>query len=276
MPSSFVLAIEPTVSHEFDVDLGSHIHGVLFRLLQSVDADLAEQIHDRWEKKPFTVSTVLDQRGKPLRELHPGQECFIRVTMLDDTIAEALDKYFLTGRLQDIYLGGIRAVVHGVYLAGAAAGTEGAGPGQAVRRLCHRETYDDLKAGASADVIRLSFLSPTTFRRAGRNFPLPDPEPMFVGLLNRWNLFSPTHLDGELLPDALARGAVVLSYHRIETAVIRLPKAMQIGFIGDVELRVLDEAIRATISTLARYAFYAGVGYKTSQGLGQVLPHRLN
>ncbi|MGE5591407.1 MAG: CRISPR system precrRNA processing endoribonuclease RAMP protein Cas6 [Bacillota bacterium] len=275
VPSSFLLAIEPTVGHRFDVDLGSHIHGMLFRLLQLVDVSLAEQIHDRWEKKPFTVSTVLDAQAKPVRELRQGQECFVRITLLHDAIADALDGYFLAGRLRDIHLGEAHAIVRGVYLAGAVPNANGVGPGPVLRRLCRRQTYAEVEAEPSSGVIRLSFLSPTTFRRAGRNFPLPDPEPMFTGLLSRWNNFAPSRLDGEVLNAALADGAVVISYHKIETAVLRLPKAMQIGFVGDVEIRVLDDAIRPTIGTLTRYGFYAGVGYKTSQGMGQVLPQVL-
>ncbi|MGB9724346.1 MAG: CRISPR system precrRNA processing endoribonuclease RAMP protein Cas6, partial [Chloroflexia bacterium] len=59
-----------------------------------------------------------------------------------------------------------------------------------------RATYEDLAGryllsfGAPSPHVELEFASPTTFRSAGRNLPLPLPGPVFGGLVEKWNAFS--------------------------------------------------------------------------------------
>lgn len=272
MPSSFLLHLQPINQQNFDVDLGSHVHGLLFNLLRLADPVLAESIHDQLEKKPFTVSTLLNLIGRPVRDLAPGQDCLIRVTTLDDALSEALNGYFLRHALEEVRLGNVRAEIRGVYLVGSAIPTGRQDVPSPLTVLCRRESYEDLLSTPPVNLIRLTFRSPTALRQAGRNLPLPDPRGLFTGFLHRWNSFAPRGMDKEYLSSALERGAIVISYHRIHTEAFRLPDSLQIGFVGEANFRILDPGIRPMASILARFAYYSGSGYKTAQGMGQTIP----
>lgn len=259
MPNSFVVEFTPLRPMRFDVMLGAHVHGLFFELVRRDDPQAASALHALPGKKPFTVSAVLDDRGQWSTRLVPGQSYGIRITLLDDALGERLDRLFLSGRFDDLHLGdggiAVRSVRHSTRNA-----------------LCGRETYQGLASGQPLESFRLQFVSPTALRVAGRNLPLPDPVGLFSGYLAKWNAFSPVPLRPDIAA-AVAEGAVVISRHSIRTDVFPLPRAAQIGYVGDVVFRVMDETIRPEISALARFAFYAGSGYKTTMGMGQTLFH---
>jgi len=118
--------------------------------------------------------------------------------------------------------------------------------------------------------IKLFFYTPTAFRQGDIDLPLPVPRLVFRGLLSRWNDFSPLRLP--LSPDTIDR-RLALSSARIQTRVFFDGRSHIPGFIGEVSFRILrgtpDREARA-ISTLADFAFYAGVGRKTTHGMGLV------
>ncbi len=139
--------------------------------------------------------------------------------------------------------------------------------GEPASVLVTRVRADELAAGGSAGpTIRLAFTSPTTFRVAGFDHPFPDPFHVFGGLLGRWQalgwpeLSEPTWKRVPCWPETLTFGT-----H---------PKAgnPRRGVLGAARYEVTpqDEAGRAALWALARFAEYAGVGQGTTYGLGRV------
>jgi CRISPR-associated endoribonuclease Cas6 len=116
---------------------------------------------------------------------------------------------------------------------------------------------------------RITFLTPTTFRSGGRSMPLPTPTPMFRGLLERWQAWASVDLGADaarVLDDhvAIARHALVSEWVRFE--------GLYATFRGWADFRLVrpPHEYRGLLALLAAFAEYAGVGQKTTMGLGCV------
>ena len=118
----------------------------------------------------------------------------------------------------------------------------------------------------------LHFVSPAVFKRNNRQFFLPLPELVFGSLLRKWRL----HVDADAWPGLeAALPQIEVQSYRIESHAVRLrTDRIMRGFCGETEysFRGLSEPEQCALSTLAAFAFFSGVGYKTSQGMGEVLP----
>ncbi len=132
------------------------------------------------------------------------------------------------------------------------------------------------------DHVTLQFLTPTTFRRspppeapfgdAPYDLPFPLPELAFGGLLSLWNTFAPRPLPRELR--AFARDCVVVSRYRLHTELVEFGSGRRGrvgGFVGTCRfaIRCPDTAWQRRIGLLAAFAPFAGVGWRTTMGLGQ-------
>ena len=65
-----------------------------------------------------------------------------------------------------------------------------------------------------------------------------------------------------------------ISDYELRTELIHFARYKVIGFKGHVTYtcpREADVAFRRAINALADFAFFAGVGYKTTMGLGQAI-----
>jgi len=150
----------------------------------------------------------------------------------------------------------------------------------------HREAQPDHS-------YTLTFRSATTFRSNGVITPLPRPDLVFGSLLNRWIAFT-SHRLRDLPDDQLT---VFLMHHLIiagyqtETAQYKGKQGVsEVGFTGTVTFDVLrvsehlhkrEAAIEMaqrrdyvwfarTVSLLADFAYYSGVGRKATKGMGMV------
>ena len=125
---------------------------------------------------------------------------------------------------------------------------------------------------APMDSVGLRFVSPTGFKRDGRQFFLPLPDLVFGSLLRRWRLlFDPDSWPG--FEEALPR--ITLQNYRAESRAVKLRQDRIIrGFCGEAEFALpgADGPERTALSALAGLAFFTGVGYKTTQGMGEVWP----
>lgn len=64
---------------------------------------------------------------------------------------------------------------------------------------------------------------------------------------------------------------IAISRYELKTDVIKAGRFMLKGFTGWVEydLKAAPPTVAHAVQVLARYALYAGVGKKTTQGMGQ-------
>ncbi|HZQ99786.1 MAG TPA: CRISPR system precrRNA processing endoribonuclease RAMP protein Cas6 [Chloroflexota bacterium] len=140
---------------------------------------------------------------------------------------------------------------------------------------CYEATWGELAAplltGRPA-TVRLAFLSPTTFHTRGAYRPLPDPDPLFRGLLVRWQRFGAVDLgDGA----AAALGAIALRRYEARSVAVQLAGLVP-AFLGWAEFvaRRPEPAYAGLAAALGGFAPFAGVGHKVGMGLGCVAPPR--
>jgi len=142
--------------------------------------------------------------------------------------------------------------------------------------------------------LRLEFASLTTFNRTSarskdygaHHARLPLPQYVFPGLARRWEDLAPPDLVNVIQKDRIEQyiqdDGVIIADYELKTHQVKFTTHLQPGFVGNCtyHLRGPDEAttpeapltVRQQLLLLAQLAFYSGIGYKTSMGLGQARP----
>ncbi|MCB9452446.1 MAG: CRISPR-associated endoribonuclease Cas6 [Anaerolineaceae bacterium] len=129
-------------------------------------------------------------------------------------------------------------------------------------------------------LIRLRFLTPTYFKSRGIE-PYLTPEPRLVfaeGLLRRWESFYPQSPPPPGYAKFVERHVHLHSQTGYMTTTVMLKGAVMRGFTSDAIYTIepppqpdLDfPACARFLAVMAEYATYAGVGKKTTMGLGMV------
>jgi CRISPR-associated endoribonuclease Cas6 len=97
----------------------------------------------------------------------------------------------------------------------------------------------------------------------------PDPVLIWHGVRRQWGLCG--GLDPGKAYDTWVEQSVGLIACDIKTRLLHYPDYDQVGFEGWAQFRAVSRDRESLVfwRTLADFAFYAGVGYKTSMGMGQ-------
>ncbi len=139
------------------------------------------------------------------------------------------------------------------------------------------------------ETLTLEFATLTTFHRGlaesmyGKHYALlPLPQFVFLWLARRWRELAPPELADiiqcEQIEHYIAEDGIIIDDHALQTHRVQFNRHPQRGFLGTCtyELRGPDEArpsqltVRQQLVLLSWLAFYTGVGYKTTMGMGQV------
>ena len=248
---------------------GHQAHALFLRLVQAADPDLSRQLHDLQTRKPFTVSALRMPAGSQARtdQVGPAQAVWLRVTLLDDALFGPFMARFLRPGTPPLRLGSASLQVEEVI------GTPDRHPAAGY------STFGELLAGSGrAHEIRLHFASPTAFSLGQtpggkkRMSVLPEPVLVFDSLLRKWNQFAPPDLALDPALRRIVEEHAVVAQHEVCTTMFQFPRHLQVGFVGRCLFDMPkgeDEHLRA-LNALADFASYAGVGYKTTMGMGQV------
>lgn len=255
-----------------------------------VDPTLAEYVHDSTTAKPFTVSGLMNGDAAIHDQCDPGQPAWIRLTALSAPVVAALEarREDLNRQLES----GERVIVE---LDRQPWKLESIGWENAEwsGRTSYQALIDSHRFARPAPRLGLHFITASAFRTRGTNLPLPVPALVFGSLLSRWQTFTAHRLRD--LPDdqvdAYLTHCIHLSRHDIQTVLYHGKQGgKQIGFVGrttfelvrrNPQLQRSDEALAALlereyiwmarlVNLLADFAFYSGIGLKTTTGMGMV------
>lgn len=263
MPSAIVYQLSPMQPGTVPSSLGRATHAAILRLIQAADADLAARLHDEEGVKPLTVSNIAGLGPGRTTQLDPERRYPLRITLLSDEL-EPIAEAWTPESMGELDIDGHAWRVHAHTL----NPTDDPWAGRA--------SYETLAAPLLNRPAELpsrwefSFAAPVTFRRRGVNLPLPTPELVFGSLLDKWNAFAPL-----AMPDEVRRYAEeCVAISRYDLRSVASPTsggAVQIGAIGRCTYTAVnrDRYWQACITTLARLAFYTGIGAGTSRGFGQ-------
>jgi CRISPR-associated endoribonuclease Cas6 len=249
-------------------------------------------LHNGQAQRPFTVSNLLELgwgRGAKVR-LSPDRCYTLRVTSFSPQLSALLRERVIAELPGTISLAGVPLRVTGsttdgsteasaacdelsrVELSRALAEVPGAHP------WAGADTFETLAGRHTLEThiphrVSLRFASPTLFRSKDMNVPLPAPGLVFGGLLDKWNAFAPFQLH----PDTrrFAEDCLAVSRYRLQTRQVvfgeNSGRGAVAGFVGHCSyaIRARDRYWMGLIQLLAAFAFYAGVGRRTTMGLGQ-------
>lgn len=256
-------ALQPTQGH--------HALAAFYNLVEQVDPVLSAALHDADARKPFTLSQL---NGLPAMRngevcLRAGHECWLRVTLAGDVMFETFIRHFMYGPSTSsgqalrptIRLGEMQFGISAVFT------SLGSHP------WAGYTTAEELLCAARPDTqIALEFASPFSFSLGDGRFELmPRPELLFGGLARKWAQWCATPLPIALDETWLSRHVLVREW-RIESRALRYARQVQVGSIGKLTFELFDADVptACTLNALADFAFYAGIGRKTTQGMGQV------
>jgi CRISPR-associated endoribonuclease Cas6 len=214
--------------------MGRAIHALFFQWMSAADPILAEQLHQQ-HQLPFTLS------------LSPGSRPKLRISLLQKQL------------LTPLLLGLDKALGTEIHLADVPCQV-----GHAIDMI-QTNYFKQLAQTTPQEVIELRFLSPTSFKQGRLVQPFPLPELVFAGLLRRWNLFAPEALH---FPSVTWQGLV--SAFNLKTHALKMEGGAEIGSVGWVRYRFPDPEQAKIAAILAHFACFAGVGRKTTMGMGQV------
>ena len=225
------------------------LHGAFFHLLKDRDPASATHFHEA-VAKPFTIGVI--GSGK-IGAMATGQEWQIGINGLTDGANTAIDEAFAKGTTVTLGKSTHR-----------------------IARIATEEsaTFEELVESGFAGSwtkVSLEALSATSFRRSGRQILWPDPGLVFGTLQKRWTEFSSVAPDPSLMERWLED--VLVTQFNVHTVVETFDRYKIIGFVGRVDYGVHAGAshyTRGWCRALAMFANYAGVGYKTTMGMGRV------
>ncbi|MBE9052008.1 CRISPR-associated endoribonuclease Cas6 [Nostocales cyanobacterium LEGE 11386] len=281
MPHSLILNLLPQSPIPSQYLTGRHLHALFLTLVSSVDRKLGDRLHDATADKAFTLSPLqirgqrTGDRGQErskykfkvstssiLQHSHQqpipaGTPCWWRISLLDDTLFSQLTQLWLNLNPNhpwhlgpaDLYITSIQ------------------GTPQSTQPWANACSYAQLYEQASDRdrTIDLIFSTPTAFRQGKFDTTLPTRECVFNSLLSRWNKYSGMEFS------QIAIESIFPAFIDIHTEIIADSRSKFIGIIGEVSYRILGEIEPIQIkqiNALADFVLYAGIGRKTTMGMG--------
>lgn len=264
MLTSLKLTLRSVRPEKLPPHLGRAARAVLLGLIADEDPDLAERLHAPNERRPYTCSRVW---GAPTQDgsliIEPDNQVHLRYTGLTGDVSAHLRRLS-----QD-------PPPH-IEVEGARLRIDDATLDRDVDRWAGETTYEELAddyllASKSPDRrTKIWFVSPTTFRSGGQTVPVPLPDLVYGSLVETWNAFSPVAVSEDAR--RFAEECLAISRYRLSTrAVSGKGGSVHIGFVGECQYTTLryDRYWQGVIQLLTDYAFYSGVGYRTTAGMGQ-------
>jgi len=278
---SLVVQIKPFKVGTLPPFSGPALHGVFFSWLKSVNPMLAAELHNAKSAKPFTVSNLQTGDGAeapalfmPTREivLDTNKTYWFRLTSLDKRLSELLlERFYKQPPLSlEVFKHFFR--VEKVIAEQSEHPWAGSSSWQ---ELAQANFFADTASTSSSSRVKLIFFSPTTFKARERFFPVPMPAQTFISLAARWNSFSPVPLDPSF--GAFLDESVAINAYNLQTELVTMEGAKRgakmVCFRGWCEYASFERESEwnAALKMLAQFAFFAGVGYKTTMGFGQTL-----
>ncbi|MCY7334076.1 MAG: CRISPR-associated endoribonuclease Cas6 [Pseudanabaena sp. CAN_BIN31] len=284
MPHSLVVNFIPKTPIYPEYLTGRHIHALFLTLVSSVDQELGDRLHGEKANKGFGLSPIQRLAFSPensfqkpqlkransqqltakslswdyKREIQSSTPCWWRITLLDEVLFSKLTGLWLNLNPDRLFhLGSADLYITSIL-----------GTPQSSQPWTNFVTYQQIYDRASDCDRNITFhlATPTAFRQGKYDSPLPTRDNVFKSLCDRWNTYSEMQINHEILE------SIFPSRFDIRTEVVaNYDKHHFIGCIGEVGYRILGDVapeVVKQINALADFAMFAGIGRKTTMGMG--------
>ncbi|QTA81100.1 Putative CRISPR-associated endoribonuclease Cas6 [Desulfonema limicola] len=228
------------------------MHPVFLDRISKADASMGKKLHDSGAMSPFSISPVMGVRNKVVE----NNTYWIRFCILNDDLENAFMETLEKGLWNQPIL-----------LEDHIFQTENIILGKNPDFLWSgRDSYQDIVVNTWFDKnIKFRIISPMSFKKGDLHYPLPEPKLIFGNLSRRWNMFSQF-----TIPEDFSFENISFSNLNIKTTPYALRKKGTIlGVTGKMTFIIkADQEVLHCCNTLLRFAFYSGIGVKTTQGMG--------
>lgn len=228
------------------------MHPVFLDRISKANPSMGKKLHSGGAMSPFSISPVMGAK----RRICENGSYWVRICLLQDDLTEV----FLDSLEKNLWSEPVCLENHTFIPENLIFGSDENNP------WSNGESYQEIMEKSSGlEKMALSVASPLSFKRGDIHYPLPEPAMIAGNLVRRWNMFSEIPL-----PRNDGWDNISFSFLNIKTQPFALRKGGTIvGVTGNLSLiskGYLEE--RRCFETLIRFAFYAGIGVKTTQGMG--------
>ena len=124
-------------------------------------------------------------------------------------------------------------------------------------------------------IVNIQFLTPTTYKVQGNFTIFPYIDSMFISLYDKWNMYSENiSLQDDRVVSDLVKNVNIIRYD-LRSTKFSMEGVNLNSFIGNITLHCSNNKILVNIyNMLLDFAFYSGIGAKTSLSMGGVLISR--
>lgn len=277
---SVLLSLTAESSYPILGALGRPAQAWFLRQVTRANPGLAQRLHDEQGLKPYTVSSLLDEHGRPLGSgmwLEPGQFVWLRLTTLNDELSSALKKQVIQKLSKRLTLYKMDFRVDDVYERREEHPWAGS--------TSFAEMAQDAANTSPRNSVRMEFASPTAFRSNGLDVCLPLPGQVFRSLWTKWNTFCLEPMQVQDIWPEFAEACILVSemtaVNTHQWIFAEGTRGGAIGFTGTIGYHLPDkkrlhtdwhpyyDGAATVMQSLAKFAFYAGVGHHTTIGMGQ-------
>ncbi len=224
--------------------------------IAQVSPAMSSQLHDSQTMSPFSLSPVMGVHTK----VQENQSCWVRIGILNDDLQES----FVNMLEQGIWSQPIQLEQHIFQIEDILWGH------QPEHLWSGYDTFESLMTATEVhNKLSLTIKTPLSFKRSDTFYPFPEPSLLFRNILTRWNAFSP-----EPFSEDLDFSRITFADFNIKTRPYPLRhRATAIGCVGAIGFlfKQCPQEIAEVCHTLLRFAFYSGIGVKTTQGMGMVM-----
>ena len=250
---------------------GRYLHSCFFTLMGNVSPELATKLHKSNQERPFTVSTLYPCKNihfKPdkynqMITIRKGEKYWFRITGMTAEICDVINQ--ICGNNKPMIR--IDTVSFDIFQTD-----------QKKHSRAGSFKYEDIGNFLNhppPHTYSLQFISPTAFHSRNQNIVFPMPVLVFPRLLKRWNRFCPEkwQISEDLTHDQFEEWVMVSGY-KLQTHSLDFgPKGRELTFSGYCEYKASRNApfrVKQILHVLLRFSFFAGIGYGTPKGMGQV------
>lgn len=246
---SLVLELGAAKAGKPPATLGRSLYARVLGWLHLANPEIAEEVHAS-KIPPLSVSGLLGNRRRDGTQA--GDYFAFRIGLLEDRLLQPLLLGLQEWGEEPIVLAKFPFAIRRLY----------ALPDS--HSLVRKTDFSSLAQLPARSDIKLRFSSPTSFKQGQNIQTFPLPELVFGSLLRRWNAFAPEELK---FPRVEWQGLV--SAYELKTHALRLEAGAEIGAQGWARYRFADAEQAKIATAIAALAFFAGVGRKTTMGMGQ-------
>lgn len=286
---SLLLRLHPIEEGLVALGAGNQVQAAFLDMVRQGDPALAEWLHTPNQRRPYTLGLLQGFNHLSSEQLEeamvrnlgvmvkPGQTYWLRITMLDATVFGSFTRYLIMNpRSLVLRIGNAKFEISRLLSTPEAQNT--------AQSWAAYSSFAELHTQSAAQKrYQFEFATPTVFSQGQKSWGkqlhmFPEPAMVFESLARQWEVFAPPSLrlaNHGLTPRAIAEWCqedIIVLRYMLETRYLPSSKFGQSGFQGNIiyEVKGAPTAPEALwLSSLARFALFSGVGYKTTMGMGQ-------